>query len=111
MRRLLTLALLLAAATTALAATPADEVRAAETAFAQAFAARDAAKFLSRNGTLAGREAIIKGWTPLVTVAKAPFSWHPERIEVNGAGDLGQKDGAWNIIFDGPGSAVCSPKG
>jgi ketosteroid isomerase-like protein len=134
----LLVALLPMAAT--LSAAPADDVRAAETAFAKAFADRDSArfvsflapdaKFLQKSGALTGKDQIMSKWGPWLKLEKAPFSWRPERVEVNGAGDIGlsagpvfddtgahvadyysiwekQKDGTWKIIFDGPGTPVC----
>ena len=118
----------------------AKEVRGAETAFAKAFADRDQAKFfawvaedanfLSPNKTLAGKAQVVEAWTRFFKDAAAPFSWKPERVATNGAGDIGlstgpvldaagkhvgnyssiwqnQKDGSWKVIFDGPGAPVC----
>ena len=114
-----------------------EDVRDAEIAFAKAFADRDAAKFftyvlddatfLSRRGTLSGKPEVMRVWSDYLKPERAPFSWHPERVVVNGAGDLGlstgpvrdaegkhigdfasvwqkQKDGTWKVVFDGPGS-------
>jgi ketosteroid isomerase-like protein len=129
----------------ATAATPPDaamEVRAAEIAFAGAFADRDQARFFSHvaedatflgpKETLSGKPQVIQTWSGYFRPAKAPFSWRPERVAVNAAGDLGlsagpvfdgagkqvgnfssvwrkQSDGAWKLVFDGPGAPVCSP--
>lgn len=123
-------------------APPADEVRAAETAFAKAFADRDQtaffgyvlddANFMGPNRTLAGKSEVVKQWSNFFKDAKAPFSWKPERVVTNAAGDIGlstgpvydpagnhvgnfssvwqkQKDGTWKVLFDGPGSQVCAP--
>ncbi|MBC8647785.1 MAG: nuclear transport factor 2 family protein [Thermoanaerobaculia bacterium] len=120
----------------------AREVKAAEAAFAAAFADRDQAKFfsfvaedavfLSPGETLTGKPQVVQGWSRFFQGASAPFSWRPERVVANGAGDLGlslgpvfdpagkqvgnyssvwrkQKDGTWKVIFDGPGSPVCPP--
>jgi hypothetical protein len=61
------------------------------------------------------------------------FSWSPERVVVNKKGDIGlstgavldangkhitdyssiwqrQRNGSWEIIFDGPGAPVCEEK-
>lgn len=122
------------------AAPPADEVRAAETAFAKAFADRDSATFFSYllddstflggKQTMNGRAEVVKVWSEFFKDPKAPFSWKPERVVTNAAGDIGlstgpvynaegkhisdyssiwqkQKDGSWKIVFDGPGSRVC----
>ena len=121
-------------------APPADDVRDTEIAFAKAFADRDAAKFfaflsddatfLGGKRTMNGKPEVMKVWSEYLKDAKAPFSWKPERVVTNAAGDLGlstgpvydadgkhisdyssiwqkQKDGTWKIVFDGPGSRVC----
>ena len=89
------------------AATPtasaADNVRATETAFAQAFADRDAnaffafiaddATFLSKGSTLTGKAEVVKAWSAYFKNAKAPMSWKPERVVTNAAGDLGLSTG------------------
>lgn len=115
----------------------------AETAFAKAFADRDQAKFfayvsedanfLSPNRTLAGKAQVVEAWSRFFKESTPPFSWRPERVVVNGAGDIGlsmgpvldasgrhignfssvwqkQRDGAWKVLFDGPGSPVCPPE-
>ena len=119
-------------------ADPADEVRAAETAFAKAFADRDQAKFFSMvaddatfigRTTQVGKSEVIKTWSNFFKDSTPPFSWGPEKVHVNAAGDLGisigpvkdpqgkhvsnyssiwqkQADGTWKVIFDGPGSAL-----
>jgi ketosteroid isomerase-like protein len=121
---------------------PAAQVEAAETAFAAAFADRDRARFfslvaeeavfLSPKETLTGKAEVVKGWSRFFEGAAPPFSWRPERVVVNGDGDLGlslgpifdpagkqvgsfssvwrkQKDGSWKVVFDGPGSPACPP--
>lgn len=121
-----------------------DEARNAEIAFAKAFADRDAAKFFSfilddatfmgAKHTLTGKAEVVKAWTALFKDSNPPFSWQPERVVANAAGDLAlstgpvidakgnhmsdyssiwqkQKDGSWKILFDGPGSHVCPPAG
>jgi pimeloyl-ACP methyl ester carboxylesterase/ketosteroid isomerase-like protein len=133
MRRL-ALFLLLVIPATAFAADRAEEVRKTEIAFAKAFADRDKAAFssfladdatfLARREVLSGKAAVVAGWSQYFDDATAPFSWKPERVVVNRAGDLGfstgpvlgpdgkqfgtytstwqrQKDGSWKIIFDG----------
>ena len=78
--------------------------------------------------TLGGKQEIVKRWTPFFSEKRAPFTWRPERVYVNGDGTLGlstgpvfDKDGnqagiyssiwqknakgEWKIIFDGPGSS------
>ena len=133
---------ILLCAASLLAADAADEARQTEIAFARAFASRDAAKFfsfvdpdarfLSAKRTLSGKEEIRKGWAGLLADPQPAFSWEPERVVVNGAGNLAlstgpihdaegtligyyssiwqkQSDGTWKIIFDGPGSAPPCP--
>lgn len=110
-----------------------EQVRATETAFAKSMADRDHAAFrsflapdaifLSKNGVLRGAEAVAEGWKGLYEEPEAPFSWEPERVEVNDSGDLAvstgpvkdptgkqvgtfvstwrrQPDGRWKIILD-----------
>lgn len=113
-----------------------EEVRKAEQAFAKAFADRDQAAFfafvledahfLGPRRTLSGREQVRQVWSNFFADKVAPFSWAPERVHSNGAGDLvlsmgpitskdgqpmgqyvsiwrRQKDGTWKVAFDGPG--------
>ncbi|HEY2093454.1 MAG TPA: alpha/beta fold hydrolase [Thermoanaerobaculia bacterium] len=129
--------LLLAFATSAFA-DAVEDVRNVETAFAKAFAEQDAAKFfafvaddatfLASRVTLVGKPEIVKRWTPFFKEKVAPFTWRPERVYVNAAGNVGlstgpvfDKDGSqagiyssvweknangeWKILFDGPGSS------
>ena len=115
-----------------------EEVRQAETGFAKAFADRDKARFfsfvapdavfISPLGTLRGKERVVERWSRFFDgVARAPFSWGPERVEVTSGGTVGfsmgpiygekgehagyyssiwqkQGDGSWKIVFDGPGN-------
>ncbi len=138
MKKLATLLLLLIS--TAAFANDADDVRNTEIGFAKAFADRDAAKFvtfmnddttfLSPRNTMAGKAEVMKVWSGYFKDKAAPFSWKPDRVYTNAAGDLGlstgpvldadgnhignfssvwrkQSDGTWKIAFDGPGSQVC----
>jgi ketosteroid isomerase-like protein len=138
--RKLNIALLFLVAMPVLAADRAGEVRTTEIAFARAFADRDAAKFfsfvsddahfLSAKRTMNNKSEVKSVWTNYFKDPKPPFSWAPERVVVNGKGDIGlstgpildadgkhignyssiwqrQRDGTWKIIFDGPGSQVC----
>ena len=97
---------LVAAAAPVAAATPADlaeEVRAAETAFAASMAARDLeaftahlaeeALFFAGPNVLRGRAAVVAGWKPFFEGEKAPFSWAPESVEVLDSGTLGISSG------------------
>ena len=91
----------------------ADEVRAAETAFAKAFADRDSNKFFSfvaddahflgPRRTLNGRNEVKEGWANFFKDAKAPFRWEPERVAVNDKGDIGLSTGP---IYDPDGKHV-----
>ncbi len=132
--------ILLLLATALSAADRATEVRNAETAFAKAFEDRDQAKFFSfvaddatflgAKQTMAGKAEIIKVWSQYFKSEKAPFAWTPERVAVNGSGDIGetwgpvhdaqgkltghfqsvwqrQADGSWKVLFDGPGAPAC----
>ena len=85
------------------AATPAEQVRDAELAFARAFANRDKATFfamvaddatfLSPGATAQGKEQVIKAWTRLLEGPEAPFSWAPDRVSVSADGNLGLSTG------------------
>jgi len=103
---LVALLAIVAAAAPAVAATPADlaqEVRAAETAFAASMAARDLdafaahlaeeALFFGGSGVLRGRAAVVAGWKPFFEGEKAPFSWAPDSVEVLDSGTLGISSG------------------
>jgi proline iminopeptidase len=101
MKQTLTLLALLLLTTPAFAG-PVEDVANAETAFAKAFADRDATKFFAMVApdanflgfrTLRGREAVIAGWTPLLQAPQAPFAWGPERVEVTADGKLGLSTG------------------
>ena len=81
----------------------ADQVRAAERAFAKSMADRDHAAFVAHlaeeavffgsKSVMRGRAAVAEGWKPLFAGAKAPFSWEPERVEVLDSGTLGYSSG------------------
>ena len=104
----MTLSALLLAAT--LAATPVEQVRDAEIAFAKAFADRDKtaffamvaddATFLSAGRTLAGKPQVVEGWTRFLETPEAPFSWTPDRVSVSADGKLGLSTGP---VFDARG--------
>ena len=111
----------------------AAEVEAREIAFAKTMADRDLDAFLSFvspeaiffNGdeTFRGRDEISRNWAPFFEGATAPFSWHPDVVEVLESGRLalssgpvrnqsGEKvgrynsvwrkdsDGHWRVVFD-----------
>ena len=89
----------------------AEQVRAAETAFAATMAARDSvafAAFVSQEalffgrGVLRGRAAVAQGWAPFFADPQPPFSWAPETVEVLDSGTLALSSGP---VKD-PGGAV-----
>jgi ketosteroid isomerase-like protein len=81
----------------------AREVREAETAFAGAFAARDAAKFasflaadavfLSPPSVMRGPAEVMARWSKYLEPKVAPFRWSPEHVSVNDAGTIGFSTG------------------
>jgi ketosteroid isomerase-like protein len=81
----------------------AEQVRQAETAFAQTMADRDwvafkaciaeEAVFFGRQGVLRGREAVAAGWKPFFEGPCAPFSWKPEQVEALASGALALSSG------------------
>jgi ketosteroid isomerase-like protein len=81
----------------------ADEVRAAETAFAATMARRDfvafgayvsdEAIFVGRRGPLRGKSAVLEGWRAFFDGGAAPFSWEPEVVEVLASGTLALSSG------------------
>jgi ketosteroid isomerase-like protein len=134
--RLRTAALFIAALWTADAHAQTDlasEVEAREIAFAAAMADRDfdafvtfiapEAVFFNGNEPLRGRDAIAAAWAPFFEAAEAPFSWHPDVVEVLSSGRLAltsgpvrdpsgatvgrfnsvwrmEADGTWMVVFD-----------
>lgn len=78
-------------------------LRAAETAFAQAFADRDLERFLSfvaPDGVFLGGDTVSRGrdgvraaWAHMFEPRQPPFSWRPERVEVLADGSLGLSTG------------------
>jgi ketosteroid isomerase-like protein len=112
---------------------PAEEVRAREIAFAKTMADRDLdafktfispeAIFFNGNEPIRGRDAIVEAWTPFFEGPTAPFSWHPDLVEVLESGGLAlssgpvrspsgeevgrfnsiwrrDEDGRWRVVFD-----------
>lgn len=78
------------------------EARAAETAFAAAFAARDLSGFRALlapdtiwmgKEALHGPDAVMKAWNGYLTAAKPPFSWAPDLVLVLPSGDLARTSG------------------
>jgi ketosteroid isomerase-like protein len=80
-----------------------EQVRAAETAFAQTMAKRDLngfaaliapdAVFINGGSPLRGREAILAFWGRFFKEPAAPFSWRPEIVELASNGSLGYTEG------------------
>ena len=78
-------------------------MRAAELAFAKAFADRDVARFaamvdvdatfIGPRRTLHGRAEVQAGWREMLEAPQPPFSWAPERIEISGDGTIGLSSG------------------
>jgi ketosteroid isomerase-like protein len=109
-----------------------EQVRRTETAFAKTMADRDHAafaRFLAEDtlwlgrAVLRGKSQVAESWKRFYEGKEAPFSWEPERVEVNDSGTLGLStgpvrdpagkrigtynsiwrrgpDGQWTIIFD-----------
>jgi len=81
----------------------AQEVRAAETAFAKAMASRDFAAFTSHLADEAvffgaqsvqrGKDEVMARWKLFFEGPDAPFSWEPEQVEVLDSGNLGISSG------------------
>jgi ketosteroid isomerase-like protein len=108
-----------------------EQVRKTEIAFAKTMADRDHAAFarfladdtvwLGRT-VLRGKQQVADAWKRFYEGKEAPFSWEPERVEVNDSGTLGLSTGpvrdpagkrvgtynsiwrrgpdGWKIIFD-----------
>ncbi|HEU4726027.1 MAG TPA: nuclear transport factor 2 family protein [Candidatus Eisenbacteria bacterium] len=91
----------------------ADDVRAAETAFAKTMADRDLkafATFVSEEtiffggkGPLRGRAKVVEVWTRFYEGPAAPFSWKPETVEVLDSGTLALSSGP---VFDPDGKLI-----
>ncbi len=109
------------------------DVRAREIAFAATMADRDLdafrtflspeAIFFNGKEALRGPEEILRVWGPYFEGPSAPFSWHPDTVEVLGSGGLALssgpvigatgkqvgrfnsiwrkgKDNQWRVVFD-----------
>ena len=84
-------------------ANPADQVRAAETAFAKSMADRnlaaftallaDDAVFFGGKGVMRGKSAVAAEWKRFFDGPAAPFSWAPAEVEVLPSGNLGFTSG------------------
>ena len=95
------------------AATPADQVRAAETAFARSMADRnlaafsalvgDEAVFFGGKGVGRGKAAVVAEWKRFFDAPAAPFSWAPAEVEVLSSGTMGFTSGP---VFDPKGNRI-----
>jgi ketosteroid isomerase-like protein len=82
---------------------PAAQVKAREIAFAKTMADRDFEAFLTfispeaiffdGPAPLRGQQAVAAAWRPYYEGAEAPFSWHPDVVEVLESGQLGLSSG------------------
>ncbi|HJQ35973.1 MAG TPA: nuclear transport factor 2 family protein [Thermoanaerobaculia bacterium] len=90
------------------------------------------ATFIVQGKGVTGAEAIVKAWSPFLTPAEAPFSWRAEQAFIDASGTLGmsiggvfdpagrrmatftsfwrKENGAWKVVFDGPGAPACGEK-
>jgi ketosteroid isomerase-like protein len=94
-------------------ASPADEVRAAETAFAKSMADRnvtafaallgDEAVFFGGKGVHRGKTAVVAEWKRFFDGPTAPFSWAPAEVEVLPSGILGFTSGP---VYDPKGQRI-----
>ena len=117
-----------------------EQVASTERAFAQTLASRDLkafvsflsedAVFFSGSNVEHGPAEIAEVWAPFFTGPRAPFSWHPDHVEVTPDGHLAlstgpilqedkvvgrfnsvwrlESDNTWRIVFD-KGEPVCGP--
>jgi len=91
----------------------AEQVRAAETAFAASMANRDFTAFAShvaeesiffgRSGPIRGKAAVLADWKPFFDGPVAPFSWKPEVVEVLASGTLAHSSGP---VWDAQGKRI-----
>jgi ketosteroid isomerase-like protein len=91
----------------------AQQVRAAETAFARSMADRDVAAFAAlvaedavffgRDKATHGKDAVVASWKPLFDGKDAPFSWESAQVEVLDSGGLAHSSGP---VYDREGKRV-----
>jgi ketosteroid isomerase-like protein len=84
-------------------ATPTEQVRRAEIAFAKTMADRDHAAFrtfladeavfVSTSRVLRGAKEVAAGWKQFFEGAQAPFSWEPDQVQVLDSGTLALSSG------------------
>lgn len=94
-------------------ANPADQVRAAETAFAKSMADRNLAAFTALladetvffggKGVMRGKAAVVADWKRFFDGPAAPFSWAPAEVEVLTSGTLGFTSG---LVYDPKGNRI-----
>ena len=94
-------------------ASPTDQVRAAETAFAKSMADRnltaftallaDEAVFFGGKGVTRGKAAVVADWKRFFDGPAAPFSWAPAEVEVLPSGMLGYTSGP---VYDPQGRRI-----
>lgn len=63
----------------------------------------DEAIFMSAQGNLRGKAAIVKGWRQFYAGPQAPFWWEPEEVEVVDSGTLAYSGGP---VFDAAGKRI-----
>ena len=93
----------------------ASAVKAREIAFAKTMADRDFDTFItfispegiffSGNKPLRGHDAISHAWAPYFESETAPFSWHPDVVEVLASGHLALSSGP---VYDPSGKRVAT---
>ena len=91
----------------------AQQVRAAETAFARSMADRNIAAFAAlvaedavffgRDKATHGKQAVVASWKPLFEGKDPPFSWASEQVEVADSGTLAHSSGP---VYDKAGKRV-----
>lgn len=84
-------------------ASPTEQVRRAEIAFAKTMADRNHAAFtsflaeeaifVSRNRVLRGAKEVAAGWKRFYEGPQAPFSWEPDQVQVLDSGALALSSG------------------
>ena len=101
------------------AAEPAEELRAAEIAFAASVAERDLELFKSfidedavfvGDSALRGREAIVQAWSVFFAEDGPTLTWHPDIVEVRPDG-LGLSRGPYTLTTTAEGGAESTSSG
>ena len=90
------------------------------------------ATFIVNGKSVTGADAVVKAWSGFLEGAKPPFSWRSEHTFVDASGTSAmsvgsvfdpdnvriatftsfwrKENGAWKVVFDGPGAPVCRDK-